>query len=127
MKICNQCKQELPLSKFYKKGGTKNQYSFLCRKCWNKYQFEKQKAVKVKCAEYLGGQCKTCNYDKYIGALDFHHLDPKEKEFAMSIGRNYSFERCKPELDKCILVCKNCHAEIHHGLHPQYLLSLPLP
>lgn len=54
-----------------------------------------------------------CGYDKYYGALDFHHKKPEEKEF--SIGGNYSlaWERLEKELDKCILVCCRCHREIH--------------
>lgn len=71
-----------------------------------------RRRVKEKLVEYKGGQCKYCGYKKCIDCLDFHHLDPRQKEFAIS-GKSYSFERLKSEVDKCELVCKNCHGEIH--------------
>ena len=51
-----------------------------------------------------------------VGALDFHHIDPTKKEFAISKLKAYSFYKLKPELDKCVLLCKNCHAEYHAGI-----------
>jgi predicted HNH restriction endonuclease len=56
-----------------------------------------------------------CGYDKYDEALEFHHLDPSEKETGSEI-RNLSWARLRLELDKCILVCANCHREIHAKL-----------
>lgn len=73
--------------------------------------------TKKKCIEYLGGKCKLCGYNKCDKALDFHHVNPKEKDF--NIGQNntkYRFEQLKLELDKCVLLCRNCHAEVHAGL-----------
>lgn len=66
---------------------------------------EKQKAV-----SYLGGKCSICGYDKCLTALEFHHINPSEKEMYNS---HWKFERNIPELNKCILVCANCHREIH--------------
>lgn len=72
---------------------------------------EKLKALAV---EYKGGKCEHCGYNKCIQALDFHHLDPTEKDFAIgNKGQTRSWGRIKQELDKCILVCSNCHREIH--------------
>ena len=66
---------------------------------------------------YKGGKCEICGYDKYLGALDFHHLDPAQKDFAISNSNIYkNLDKLKKELDKCILVCANCHREIHGGL-----------
>lgn len=64
---------------------------------------------------YKGGCCVSCGYSACLRALDFHHIDPSKKEFQIS-GSTRSLEKAKPELDKCILVCRNCHAEIHAGL-----------
>lgn len=67
--------------------------------------------------EYKGGKCKCCGYNKCISALEFHHLDPSVKEFNIGQkGYTRSWDKNKKELDKCILVCANCHREIHHGL-----------
>lgn len=76
---------------------------------------EWRKRTKIKLVEYKGGECKCCGYNKSIKALEFHHLDPKEKDFTMS-GKSWSFERLKKEADKCILVCNRCHVEIHDNL-----------
>ena len=67
--------------------------------------------------EYLGGKCQICGYRNCIEALDFHHRDPKEKEFGLSQkGLTRSWEKTRKELDKCILICSNCHREIHAGI-----------
>lgn len=71
--------------------------------------------VKRRLIEYKGGKCQICGYNRCINALEFHHLDPNEKDFTIS-GGTKSFESLKPEVDKCILVCSNCHREIHAGL-----------
>lgn len=63
--------------------------------------------------KYKGGKCEKCGYNKCIEALDFHHLDPSQKEFGLS-SNSYSLEKMKKEADKCILVCANCHREIHY-------------
>jgi len=58
-----------------------------------------------------------CGYSKYAGALDFHHLDEKNKSFDLSTrGLTRSWVKTKAETDKCILVCANCHRELHAGL-----------
>jgi hypothetical protein len=69
--------------------------------------------TKQKLVEYKGGSCEKCGYSKCIQALEFHHLDPNEKDFTIS-GKSWSFEKLKKEVDKCILVCNRCHTEIHH-------------
>ena len=74
--------------------------------------------VKKKLVEYKGGKCQLCGYDKCIAALDFHHLDPEQKDFTIS-GGTKSFEHLKSEVDKCILVCANCHREIHANLNKE--------
>jgi len=59
----------------------------------------------------------VCGYNKYIGALDFHHKERKSKEFALSVkGLCYAWESVLREAKKCVLVCKNCHSEIEAGI-----------
>lgn len=86
-----------------------------CKKCKTKTQTDLHKGYKEKSVEYKGGKCVKCGYKKCMAALDFHHVDPKEKDPNWRTMRSWSFERVKSELDKCILVCRNCHAEIHYG------------
>ena len=67
---------------------------------------------------YKGGKCSRCGYDKCEAALQFHHLNPDEKEFTLSKinlnDSNFTFETLLKEADKCILLCANCHAEEHY-------------
>lgn len=74
-----------------------------------------RKRKKKELVEYKGGCCEKCGYNKSIEVLQFHHLNPNEKDFTIS-GKSYSIERLKKEVDKCILVCANCHIEIHEEL-----------
>jgi len=78
---------------------------------------KRRRKLKALAVELKGGKCQICSYDKYIGALDFHHIDEKNKGFNLSTrGLTRSWERIKQEVDKCVLVCANCHREIHGGL-----------
>lgn len=70
--------------------------------------------IKLKAIEYKGGKCSICGYCRCARALEFHHIDPETKDFAIS-AKSVSWETIVKELDKCILVCSNCHAEIHSG------------
>lgn len=72
---------------------------------------QKERSVYV-----MGGKCQICGYDRCNRALVFHHLNPEEKEFQISVAQTKSWEKVKQELQKCILVCSNCHEEIHAGL-----------
>ena len=76
--------------------------------------------LRARAADYLGGKCRICGYDKCLSALEFHHIDPLEKDFAIS-DKLTSWEAIRAELDKCVLVCANCHREIHEGMHTGYL------
>lgn len=77
----------------------------------------RRKKVKEILVLYKGGKCIKCGYDKYIGALEFHHINPEEKDFSISNkGETRSIEVMKTEVDKCELVCSNCHKEIHAGI-----------
>lgn len=74
----------------------------------------RREKVKKLSIEYKGGECQICGYNKCIDALEFHHINPEEKEFGISAkGYTRSWEKVRDELDKCILVCSNCHREIH--------------
>jgi hypothetical protein len=79
----------------------------------------KRIALRERSVALLGGKCCLCGYDRCLGALEFHHVDPEEKEF--SISTRMSWEAVEKELLKCRLVCSNCHREIHSGLHPNMI------
>lgn len=111
-RVCAKCKQEKPLSEFCKKG--KYRLHSYCKPCLYEVQTDRWNDRKKIAIEQRGGKCSKCGYDKNYGALSFHHLDPNEKEFAWNKLRLYSWEKINKELDKCIVVCHNCHAELHY-------------
>src|SRR5690348_17336462 len=74
----------------------------------------RQREIKQKCVDLKGGECIVCGYNKYLAALDFHHLDPSQKSFSVT-GYTTSWEKIIVELDKCILLCSNCHRAVHSG------------
>lgn len=89
---------------------------FRCRKCSVDSVSKRRKELKQMAVAYKGGKCSVCGYDKCIAALGFHHIDPSEKDFGIATsGVTRSWEKLKVELDKCIIVCANCHAEVHHN------------
>lgn len=79
----------------------------------------KRRALKKMLIEYKGGKCERCGYNKCMRALEFHHLNPSEKDFGLSKCLTKSVAALKAEADKCILLCANCHAEIHQELYEQ--------
>lgn len=64
----------------------------------------------------MGGKCACCGYNKCNRALELHHLDPKEKDFTFSDNTNRAWSKVVLELPKTILLCANCHRELHDGL-----------
>ena len=89
---------------------------YRCTKCRSAAVAKRRSDLKEKAAAYKGGKCekKDCGYDKCIAALEFHHLDPSQKDFAIGYqGQSRSWQRIKTELDKCVLLCCRCHREIH--------------
>ena len=87
--------------------------SYKCKECRKDAVLDIRRRNKIRLVEYKGGKCERCGYDKCIDALEFHHLDPNEKDFGLSCGDTRSLEKLKKEADKCIMVCANCHREIH--------------
>ncbi len=84
---------------------------------------ERRNFLKRRLVEHRGGKCEICGYDKSIRALEFHHADPQSKKMSISkeLFRDKApneelFNKLKKETEKCVLVCRNCHAEIHQGL-----------
>jgi len=78
---------------------------------------KRRRELRRKAVEYKGGRCSICGYDWCIEALEFHHPDSSKKDFGISSrGYTRSWEKIREELDKCVLLCANCHREIHSRL-----------
>lgn len=114
-KICNKCNLNKPLDDFYKKTNKKH-YSPKCKKCANKYYGNRIKDVKIKMIEYKGGECERCELklkDSHYSVFDFHHLDPKTKDVKFDKIKFRKWEVIQKEIDKCALLCSNCHRITH--------------
>jgi hypothetical protein len=78
---------------------------------------KRRKELRLKAVAYKGGMCQICGYDRCIEALEFHHLDSSRKDFGISSkGYTRSWSKVQEELEKCLLLCANCHREIHANL-----------
>ncbi len=131
-KICSKCKEEKPVSEFTKNKAKKDGLSPQCRICKSKtaqkhYLKHTQKAKdrgnksrKVKIKKWKDFKsvlsCERCEED-FSECLDFHHLDPKEKSFTISnaISR-IAWDTIMKEVEKCVVLCKNCHTKEHYKL-----------
>lgn len=80
---------------------------------------ERRRRIKQKAVEYKGGSCERCGYNKSNAAMDFHHIDPNEKDCSVSHISNKKWEYIKEELDKCQLLCATCHREVHEEINIQ--------
>jgi hypothetical protein len=119
-KICRSCKLEKSVFEFRKVviSGKEKPGSY-CKACVKQQNYAAKNSIKKQALDYKGNKCQCCGYDKYEGALEFHHLDPKEKDFLISrYGRDATLndKDLFTELDKCALLCSNCHREVHAGL-----------
>jgi hypothetical protein len=79
-----------------------------------------RKLRKIKLIKYKGGECCICGYDKCAAALVFHHLEPEKKSFGLGDRGQAPLKEALKEVDKTILLCHNCHSEVHQGLHDEF-------
>jgi transposase len=87
-----------------------------CRACRMERVVKWRRRAKRRLVEEAGGRCQLCGYDRCMAALEFHHLDPSQKSFALSLrGVTRSFEQLRREVAKCALLCADCHAEVEAG------------
>jgi predicted HNH restriction endonuclease len=78
---------------------------------------KRRKKIRLMAIEHMGGKCEICGYSKCIRALSFHHKDPSKKSFGISAqGMTRSWDRVKNEIEKCSLLCANCHMELHNDV-----------
>lgn len=119
IKKCEICGKDFQIMPF----GQTRKYCYDCaphvdENCsYAQYVTTKRRAIKQALIARHGGKCERCGYDKCMRALQFHHLDPTQKDFGISTTLTKSFQTLCQESDKCILLCANCHAEEHQRLY----------
>jgi hypothetical protein len=87
-----------------------------CYKCRSEAVSNRRRRVRATLVNERGAKCERCGYNKCPDALDFHHTDDN-KEFGISSrGLTRSLDAARNEANKCILICANCHREIHSAL-----------
>jgi len=117
VKKCIVCNMLLKNEAFYQK--RIYSLSSYCKDCANKKSLKRQHKVgherKAFFVEQKGGKCQTCGYNKCQAALHFHHRNPQEKEMKLDVRllSNTSFDKLQNEINKCDLLCANCHTELH--------------
>ena len=120
-KICSKCGKELPLNMFDK---GRAQCKF-CRKTYKKNEYNTKKSQyttyasnrQKRCEDWINSlktPCVFCGETDPI-CIDWHHINPKEKSFAISHIKGKAKERTLEEMKKCVCVCANCHRKLHAG------------
>lgn len=116
MNLCITCKQKLTTQNTYFSDKNQTKLATYCKKCFSTYIDDRYIAKKLWAIQYLGGKCKSCNNTFPYPLYDFHHRDPLQKEFVWTKIRTKSETEMKKELDKCDLLCANCHRLQHFKL-----------
>jgi transposase-like protein len=88
-----------------------------CAQCASEAVSERRRKVKRMLVEEAGGACVICGYDRHVGALHFHHVEPAQKRFHLGLkGLARALDTVREEAKKCVLLCANCHAEVEGGV-----------
>lgn len=116
-KFCPKCRTNKPISYFYNCHSKPDGLYGWCKVCFNLKNNSRRDELKEKAIIYKGGKCIRCGLTfpqtpSFI--FDFHHIDPSTKEAWKSI-RKWGWERIQREVDKCVLVCSNCHRYLEYG------------
>lgn len=109
---CNSCGQYKTLDHFYFSKGKLSQK--VCKNCVRQKERDKYQSKQIELNEFRQQHpCVKCGCSKYY-LIDFHHLNPAEKDFTISDNSHAKIETLMKEIDKCVSLCSNCHREFHH-------------
>ena len=112
-KKCNSCGDELFAAQNITKARLDHHW-YKCTKCTTAYKKKRRKDMKFRAVEYKGGHCYDCGVAYPDFVFDFHHVNPEDRAYRGDVIRDIKWEAMKEELDKCVLLCANCHRIRHH-------------
>ena len=101
---------------YYSAGNGKRRWR--CKRCVGEAVTRRKQQVKRRLVAEAGGRCAICGYRRCIINLGFHHVDPAQKSFALSMNTTKALATYRKEMRKCVLLCHNCHGEVEAGLVP---------
>lgn len=129
-KRCTMCQKDLPVEAFKANSRRKDGLQTHCSECQKNYRRQHYLDNRQKYIDKAGKQnrkrkdafielkkqykCINCG-ENDESCLDFHHLNPKEKDFELAVGHGFSKARIEAELAKCVPLCSNCHRKVHAG------------
>ena len=109
-KKCVECDKKISFSL------KKSQKKYCSNRCRERAGERNKRLRKKIFVDGFKDSCELCGYGTYKGALDFHHRDPGDKSFNIADYENYSYDKLENEIKKCIVLCRNCHSEVHAGI-----------
>lgn len=115
-KICTKCGKELPIEEFNWKNKAQGIRRSECKYCHSNYMKNRYRQKKNEIQDLKKGiKCIKCGYNKCGASLEFHHINPEEKDekVARMLTNNYNLDIVKKEIEKCVVLCANCHHEFH--------------
>jgi len=116
MKQCTGCSEHKDESEFYSQGRKDSgRLKAECKVCFNRRMMDRYEERAKFITSLKGGSCRLCGYDKCQAALEFHHMDPSQKDFQINKRWSMTDEAILKELEKCVLLCSNCHREVHYN------------
>ena len=114
MKKCSKCLLDKAESEYYAKGRKDSgKLHAECKVCFKRRMMQRFEEKSRAIVALKGGSCNLCGYDKCTAALEFHHIDPDQKEFQINKRWSMKNEAILKEIEKCVLLCSNCHREAH--------------
>lgn len=111
-KHCTSCSQTKDSSEFSKQASSGDGLYNFCKTCTKDQQRAYKRKRKLDAIEYMGGTCNNCGGSFHPAVYEFHHTDPTSKDVDPSKASGY--DKMYAELDKCVMLCANCHRLEHH-------------
>ena len=112
-KVCRRCNEDKEYSKYNKDKYQKSGLDKYCKACISTLQADRYEGRKWECFNYKGGKCEICGVIENADFYDFHHKVPEDKEYDIAPNIMRVWKSILPELDKCLMLCPNCHRKEH--------------